>query len=107
MKTKIYIKEHSIIAKIAAQLMKEKRLALVINKTIYLYNVSKNDFLQHPTWLAHELVHVQQYQRLGLLKFLFLYLVQSMKNGYQNNLYEKEAVCNETDLSIINNFEIG
>src|SRR3989338_1675608 len=39
---------------------------------------------------GHEVVHVEQFTKMPLLFPLF-YLVESMKNGYQTNKYEKEA----------------
>lgn len=39
---------------------------------------------------GHEVVHVEQFTKVPLLFPLF-YLVESMKNGYQANKYEKEA----------------
>ena len=39
---------------------------------------------------SHEIVHVEQFTKMPLL-FPLLYLVESMKNGYQANKYEKEA----------------
>lgn len=52
--------------------------------------------------LNHELVHWQQYQREGLLKFYFKYLFQQLKNGYDGNEYEIEARCNETEYCRLN-----
>ena len=39
---------------------------------------------------SHEIIHVEQFTKIPLLFPLF-YLVESMKNGYQANKYEKEA----------------
>jgi len=38
----------------------------------------------------HELIHVEQYQRLPLIQ-PFLYYYELIKNGYRNNKYEDEA----------------
>lgn len=39
----------------------------------------------------HELVHINQIQKIGWLKFYITYLWYSVKLGYRNNPYEKEA----------------
>ncbi len=41
--------------------------------------------------LKHEMVHWQQYQREGLLPFLFNYWAEHFKVGYDLNPYEIEA----------------
>jgi len=43
------------------------------------------------TLIAHELVHVDQYKRDGLFKFLGTWVVQFIFRGYKNISYEKEA----------------
>lgn len=40
--------------------------------------------------LAHELIHIEQFQRAPLIQPI-LYLFQSMRYGYRQNKYEKEA----------------
>jgi len=44
-----------------------------------------------PELLAHESVHVEQYKRLGTIKFLAMYLYYSIKYGYEKNPLEVEA----------------
>ena len=41
----------------------------------------------------HELVHVEQWKRLGWggLGFIVAYLFETIKHGYDNNKYENEA----------------
>lgn len=85
------IKEHSILARLAALKMKTKSAAIVIDSTIYLFGISKEDFLKDTCWLKHELCHIQQFKKYGTFKFLFLYLRESILNGYYNNKYETEA----------------
>lgn len=85
------IKENSFLALLAAKKLKVKKVAMVIGKTIHLYNTSTEDFLNNQRWLKHELAHIEQYKKHGLLKFLFLYLWYSMKYGYYNNPFEVEA----------------
>ena len=68
-----------------------------LGKTIYLWNTSKQDFLKNKKWLHHELMHIQQFKQYGFIKFLFLYFLESLKNGYYNNKFEVEARGKEND----------
>jgi len=86
-----YIKENSILAKIAARKLKSKKAAIVFGKTIYLHNISRERFLSDTRLMRHELCHVRQYQQYGFLPFLFKYLVESIRKGYTNNRFEVEA----------------
>ena len=87
----VLVIENAWLAKIAALKMGSQRVAMVIGRRIYLWGVSKKDFLQQPQWVKHELAHVAQYQRYGTVRFLLLYLWEWMKNGYYNNRFEIEA----------------
>jgi hypothetical protein len=40
--------------------------------------------------LEHELVHVEQHQRMPLIQPI-LYTIELLRNGYRNNKYEMEA----------------
>lgn len=82
---------NSPFAAIARKYMKSKGIAMVLGKTIHLSGVSKEEFLLNKKWVHHELVHIRQFQKYGFLKFLFLYLIESIKNGYYNNKFEVEA----------------
>jgi hypothetical protein len=93
----IRITQKSIVARLAAHILHEERMAVVIGKTIYLWNTSRQNFLKNKKWLHHELVHVQQFRQYGFIKFLFLYLLESLKNGYYNNKFEVEAREKEND----------
>jgi len=85
------VKENSRIAKLAAFKMHTNRVAIVIGKTIHLYNTTKEDFLKNDRWLKHELCHVKQFKENGYFLFIFKYLWESIKHGYYNNKYEVEA----------------
>ena len=87
----VRIKENSLLARIAAYKLKTKQCAIVINCTIHLHNTSREDFLVNKKWLLHELKHVEQYQRYGTIRFVILYLYETMKRGYRNNRFEVEA----------------
>jgi len=47
--------------------------------------------------LKHELVHWQQYQRMGLLNYYLQYAKGHLVNGYDLNPMEIEARANESD----------
>lgn len=85
------IKENSWIAKLAARKLKTKNCAIVINRTIHLHNTTRAEFMANRKWLLHELKHVEQYQRYGVLRFIFLYLYETVRKGYRNNRFEVEA----------------
>jgi hypothetical protein len=85
------IKENSWIARIAAWKMSASGIAIVIGKTIHLYNTSKADFLKNKRWVKHELCHIEQFRRYGFFRFIVLYLIESAKRGYYKNRYEVEA----------------
>jgi hypothetical protein len=88
---KCYIKEHSIWARLAAYNLKAESVAMVIGKTIHLYGSSAETFIENETWVRHEIVHLQQFQQLGFIKFLVLYTWYSFKFGYEDNPLEVEA----------------
>ena len=88
---RIRIKENSLIARVAAWKLDSDKMAIVIGKTIHLHNVSRKEFLENQRWVKHELEHIRQYRRYGLISFIVRYLVESYKNGYSNNKYERQA----------------
>lgn len=87
----VIVVENAWLAKMAAIKMGSQRVAMVIGRRIYLWGVSKTDFLLQPAWVKHELAHVAQYQRFGVATFLFLYVLEWIKKGYYNNRFEVEA----------------
>lgn len=101
-----FIKENSIIAKIAAFKLRGKRVAIVIGNCIHLHGVSKEIFLQNPKWLRHELQHVQQFEQHGFLPFLIKYIWHSLRHGYHNCCYEKEAREAENDETLIAQYKL-
>ncbi len=102
---KVYIKENSRYALLAARKLKGERMAMVLGNTIHLHNVTKEDFLLDKAWVCHELRHVLQFRQHGYVPFLGKYLWDWMKNGYANNRFEKEANESECDLSLLNDVE--
>lgn len=87
----IRIKENSFLALLAAKKLKAHKVAMVIGKTIYLHNTTTEDFLKDKCWMKHELAHIEQYKKHGVLKFLTLYIWYSIKYGYYKNPFEVEA----------------
>jgi hypothetical protein len=87
----VKIIERSLLARIARIVRKSDTIAMVIGERIYLSGVSKREFLEDPTWLKHEMIHVEQYRKYGMIKFLFLYLMEWFKKGYKENRFEVEA----------------
>ncbi|MEJ7681246.1 MAG: DUF4157 domain-containing protein [Segetibacter sp.] len=86
---------------IAAYKLNSHSVAMVIGKTIHLHNSTREDFLNNPVWVRHEVAHVKQYLELGLFRFLALYLLETFNKGYQNNRFEVDARQKEKDLSIL------
>ena len=85
------IRENSWVARLAAKKLQTNNVAIVIGKTIHLYRVSKEDFLNDSRWVKHEQCHIRQFKEYGFFTFIFKYVYESMKHGYYNNKYEVEA----------------
>lgn len=100
----VRIKEQSWLARLAAKKLRAKKVAMVFGSTIHLFNATREEFLSNEKWVCHELVHVKQYQEYGLLKFLVLYLYESVVHGYHNNRFEVEARAKQDDPSIMEPF---
>jgi hypothetical protein len=91
------IRENSLFARLAAWKLGTRRVAMVLGNTIHLHNTSASDFLANPRWVKHELKHIEQFRRYGVLPFIWRYLVESARHGYFNNKYEAEARAAEQD----------
>ena len=102
---KVFIKENSWVARVAAAKMNAGQVAIVFGHTIHLHNTSRDEFLQNTDWLCHELKHVEQYREHGFAGFLVKYLWEWMKNGYYHNRFEVEARESEKDISLISRTE--
>ncbi|MEO6135882.1 MAG: DUF4157 domain-containing protein [Ginsengibacter sp.] len=87
----VTIKENSWLGKIAAKKLGAQNVAIVLGKTIHLYNVTREEFLFDKKWVKHEMCHVNQFETNGYYTFIIKYLWESMKSGYYNNKYEIEA----------------
>lgn len=91
------IKENSWIARLAAWKLHADKLAIAIGRTIHLHRTGREEFLQNKRWLLHEMIHIDQFRRYGLLRFIVLYLWESLRKGYYNNRFEVEARMAERD----------
>lgn len=85
------IKENSWLANLAAKKLGTDAVAMVLGSTIYLYNTSREEFLQNEKWVKHELCHIRQFKQHGYVIFIIKYLWESLRKGYYNNKYEAEA----------------
>ena len=85
------IKENSWIARLAAKKLRAGNVAIVLGRTIYLYNVSRQELLKNEKLLKHELCHIRQFQQHGFITFVAKYLWESINKGYLNNKFEVEA----------------
>lgn len=104
---KVRIKENSWLAKQAAKKLSYNHIAMVIGHTIYLYNTTTESFFARPAWVCHELKHVQQYERLGVLLFLIKYGIEYLFRGYRNNAFEIEARAAEQNLKLTQNYNLS
>ena len=85
------IKENSWLAKLAAKKLGSRSVAMVLGKTIHLFNTTEAEFLQDEKWVKHELCHVKQFEAHGYFLFVVKYLWESLRKGYYNNRFEVEA----------------
>lgn len=88
---RIYIKENSLIARIAAWKMNSGQIAIVIGKTIHLHNATRREFIENRRWLSHEMEHIRQYRKYGIIRFIVLYLLETARKGYYDNKFEVAA----------------
>ena len=100
----IRVKEKSLVACIAAKVLRTDKVAIVFGSTIHLWNTGKNEFLDNMRWVKHELVHVEQFKQYGFVRFIFLYLWETIKNGYYKNRFEEEARSKEQKPLLHNEF---
>jgi hypothetical protein len=105
--TTVRIKENSWLAMLAAKQLKAQKVAMVLGKTIHLYEASREEFLNNTRWVRHEVAHVHQYKKLGIFRFILLYLLESFNKGYENNSFEVEARQKEKDVNIMQGIEFA
>lgn len=85
------IRERSPLARVARMVLKSSNVAMVLGDTVHLSGVDKDTFLQDKLWVAHEVCHIRQFREHGYFRFLWLYLLESLRKGYYHNKYEEEA----------------
>ncbi len=87
----VNIKENSWLAKLAAWKLGVDNVALTLGTTIHLHRASAEVLINDERWVRHELKHVEQFLKYGFVKFIFMYVMESLRNGYENNRFEIEA----------------
>jgi hypothetical protein len=87
----IRVVEHSWIARLAALKMRAPAVALVLGNTIHLHGMGRRQLESNERMLRHELKHVEQYKRLGTVRFVILYIWYWFRVGYYRNPFEIEA----------------
>lgn len=106
-KRKVKIRESSWLARLAAWKLGFDYVAMVFGRTIHLHNTTVETFLKRPSWVVHELKHVEQYDRMGLLGFLWHYLVEYIRHGYWKNGLEVEARNAEGDFTLLHQYDLS
>lgn len=73
--------------------LSQRRSAITLGHIIILTKNYKPGTVEGLALLAHELKHVEQYKIWGIFRFLWRYLVEWLKVGYDldRHPYEKEA----------------
>ncbi len=100
----VRIRENALVARLGARVLGTENVALVVGGTIYLHNVTRTDFLRSDAWVCHELRHVAQYERHGIVGFLLSYAIESLRRGYRANRFEVEARASEGDRSLLEKY---
>ncbi|MDB4681399.1 hypothetical protein OAE88_00665 [bacterium] len=59
--------------------------------TLYKLVFIREDVVDYEYVKQHELIHVEQWTRIGFFKFMYLYLKELYDVGYFENKYEVEA----------------
>jgi hypothetical protein len=107
MKRKVYVRENSWLAKRAARKLGYEYVAMVFGNTIHLHNTTIERFFARPSWVIHELKHVEQFERMGTIPFLIRYGIEHLRKGYWNNAYEAEARAAETDWELLHRYDLS
>ena len=103
---KVRVKENSWLARLAAKKLRYGHVAMVVGHTVHLHNTTAAGFCARRSWVLHELKHVEQYERHGMLGFLCRYLIESMRKGYRNNRFEVEARAAESDITVLERYQV-
>lgn len=103
-KIRVRIRQNALLAKLACKCIRQKDVALTLFKTIYLSHSSADKFLANHRWVAHELAHVRQFMTFGKIRFLWMYLLESLRKGYYQNKWEAQARAQEENPDILQDF---
>lgn len=95
--------ENSWLARLGAWKLRTGNVALTLGHTIHLYHISRDDFLKDRQWVCHEIIHVYQYRKYGLVPFLLMYLWESARKGYRGNKWEAAARAGANDIALLEN----
>jgi len=72
--------------------------AFTLGKTVYV----KGEYIELTVRQKnHENIHVAQYVKHGVFKFLYTYFIKEMFVSYREKTYEKEAYGNDTNPTYI------
>jgi hypothetical protein len=104
---KVRIRENSWLAKRAAENLGFEYIAMVFGRTIHLHNTTLERFFGRPSWVIHELKHVEQYERHGTVGFLLRYGMEHFRKGYWANAFEAEARASEDDYSLLMRYDLS
>lgn len=92
--------EKSKLARFAGRMSgQQDKYAITFGKTIFV-SCSKEDFLAEDWWVRHEVTHVQQYKKYGIVGFLERYIVSSIFHSYREIPFEKEAISAEDEKTL-------
>jgi len=91
---KVRVVENSAIAKIVGKIKREEIYAITFGKTIFV-SCKKEDFFAQEWWVKHELAHVRQYEKHGIVRFLALYIYYAVFHPKSVNPFELEAEAAE------------
>ena len=86
----VRVVENSGLAKVVAKIKGEQLYAITFGKTIFI-NCKKEEFFNNQWWVKHELAHVRQYQKHGILRFLAMYAYYAVFHPKSINPFEIEA----------------
>ncbi|MDF7814544.1 hypothetical protein [Hymenobacter sp. YC55] len=85
------IVENSPIARLARVKLGTRSVAMVLGSKIHLSGATREEFLNDPYWVAHEMEHIRQFQEHGKFGFLRRYLLDWLRHGYYNIPFEVAA----------------
>lgn len=85
------IVENSVLARVARLKLGTRSVAMVLGNSIHLSGATREEFLNDPYWVAHEMEHIRQFQEHGKLGFLGRYLLGWLRHGYYNIPFEVAA----------------